>query len=76
MRYVAAWCAARGIPFARFRIRDLRHPVVQGRWDIYWLNRHRGHISVKTTEIYLFVLTADELDPVLHVDTEAGTEAP
>lgn len=44
--------------------------------DIYRLNRHRGHISVKTTEIYLFVLTADELDPVLHVGTKAGTEAP
>ena len=44
--------------------------------DIYRLNRHLGHISVTTTEIYLFVLTADELDPVLHVDTEAGTEAP
>ncbi|MFT8633745.1 integrase [Novacetimonas hansenii] len=44
--------------------------------DIYRLNRHRGHISVKMTEIYLFVLTADELDPVLHVGTEAGIEAP
>ncbi|EFG83947.1 hypothetical protein GXY_10660 [Novacetimonas hansenii ATCC 23769] len=44
--------------------------------DIYRLNRHRGHISVTTTEIYLFVLTADELDPVLHVGTKAGTEAP
>ncbi|WP_234448272.1 hypothetical protein [Komagataeibacter oboediens] len=43
---------------------------------MYRLSRHLGHTSVKTTEIYLSALTADELDHVLHVGTKVGTEAP
>ncbi|WP_228391500.1 tyrosine-type recombinase/integrase [Komagataeibacter medellinensis] len=74
MRRVAARCEAVGIPFARFRIHDLRHAFAI-RWlkvgeDIYRLSRHLGHTSVKTTESYLSALTADELDHVLHVGTE------
>ncbi|WP_256138041.1 tyrosine-type recombinase/integrase, partial [Komagataeibacter swingsii] len=80
MRRVAAQCAAEGIPFTRFRIHDLRHAFAI-RWlkaggDIYRLSRHLGHTSVKTTEIYLSALTADELDRVLHGGTNWGTDPP
>ncbi|WEQ56302.1 tyrosine-type recombinase/integrase [Komagataeibacter nataicola] len=80
MRRVAARCEAESIPFTRFRIHDLRHAFAI-RWlkaggDIYRLSRHLGHTSVKTTEIYLSALTADELDRVLHVGTKDGTETP
>ncbi|MFT8710928.1 tyrosine-type recombinase/integrase [Komagataeibacter rhaeticus] len=80
MRRVAAQCEAANIPFTRFRIHDLRHAFAI-RWlkaggDIYRLSRHLGHTSVKTTEIYLSALTADELDHMLHVGTKVGTEPP
>ncbi|GBQ63188.1 tyrosine-type recombinase/integrase [Komagataeibacter swingsii] len=80
MRRVAARCEATGIPFARFRIHDFRHAFAI-RWlkaggDIYRLSRHLGHTSVKTTEIYLSALTADELDHMLHVGTKVGTAPP
>ncbi|RFD20642.1 site-specific integrase [Komagataeibacter melaceti] len=80
MHRVAAHCETRGIPFTRFRIHDLRHAFAI-RWlkadgDIYRLSRHLGHTSVKTTEIYLSALTADELDRVIHVGTKDGTEYP
>ncbi len=77
MRRVMARCEAESIFFTRFRIHDLRHAFAI-RWlkaggDIYRLSRHLGHTSVKTTEIYLSALTADELDRVMHVGTKDGT---
>lgn len=51
-------------PFRRFRVHDLRHGFAV-RWlrnggDIYRLSKHLGHTSVRTTEVYLSFLTADE----------------
>jgi integrase/recombinase XerD len=43
---------------------DLRHlyavEALRGGMDIYTLSKQLGHTSVKTTEIYLDFLTADE----------------
>ncbi|WP_256138145.1 tyrosine-type recombinase/integrase [Komagataeibacter swingsii] len=80
MHRVMARCESDGVPFTRFHIHDLRHAFAI-RWlkaggDIYHLSRHLGHTSVKTTEIYLSALTADELDHMLHVGTKDGIETP
>ena len=53
-------------PFRRFRVHDLRHGFTN-RWlqnggGIYQLSKHLGHTSVRTTEIYLSFLTAQEQD--------------
>jgi integrase/recombinase XerD len=56
--------AAAAGDFPRFRYHDLRHlyavESLRGGMDIYTLSKHLGHTSVKTTEIYLDFLTADE----------------
>jgi integrase/recombinase XerD len=53
-----------GRPFRRFRVHDLRHRFAI-RWlrdggGIYELSKHLGHTSVKTTEMYLAYLSAQE----------------
>lgn len=53
-----------GRPFRRFRVHDLRHRFAI-RWlrnggGIYELSKHLGHTSVKTTEVYLAYLSAQE----------------
>lgn len=55
---------AEGRPFRRFRVHDLRHGFAI-RWlkeggSIYDLSVHLGRASVKTTEMYLGYLTAEE----------------
>jgi integrase/recombinase XerD len=56
--------AAEGAEFRRFRFHDLRHRFAVDRlregWSLYEVQRALGHASVKTTEIYLAHLTADE----------------
>jgi integrase/recombinase XerD len=56
--------AAAKSDFPRFRFHDLRHlyavESLRGGMDIYTLSKQLGHTSVKTTEIYLDFLTADE----------------
>jgi len=78
MRRLAGTDVAKGRPFQRFRIHDLRHAFAI-RWlkaggDIYRLSRHLGHTSVKTTEIYLSALSAAELDAVVNPGTKPGTD--
>jgi integrase len=57
-----------GSDFARFRIHDLRHAFAV-RWleaggNIYRLQKHLGHSSIKTTEGYLDHLPEDIHDVV------------
>lgn len=64
MRRLEASERKAGRAFRRFRVHDLRHGFAI-RWlkaggNIYDLSRHLGHTSVKTTEVYLGFLTADE----------------
>ena len=51
-------------PFRRFRFHDLRHlhavEYLKVGGSLYDLSKRLGHTSVKTTEIYLDFLTADE----------------
>ncbi len=53
-------------PFVRWRYHDLRHEyavrALRGGMSIYRLSQHLGHTSVKTTEIYLAHLTAEEAE--------------
>lgn len=60
-----------GVPFRRFRAHDLRHRfavrALQNGWSIYALSKHLGHTSVKTTEIYLDHLPAEQQDVVMGV---------
>lgn len=56
---------AEGADFRPFRFHDLRHLFAveylkSGRGSLYDLQQHLGHTSVKTTEIYLHYLTAEE----------------
>lgn len=62
-RAAAKLAAAQGWVFRDFRLHDLRHEYAI-RWlesgrSIYKLQKHLGHTSVKTTEIYLDFVTAD-----------------
>ena len=64
VKRTAAWAAANGVAFRSFRFHDLRHLhainwLKDGR-SIYDLQKRMGHVSIKTTEIYLQFLTADE----------------
>ena len=65
-----------GIDFQRFRFHDLRHrhavDWLQAGKSIYDLQLRLGHISVKTTEIYLQFLTADQA----RVNTHAARPSP
>ena len=53
-----------GTPFRRFRFHDLRHlhavEYLKVGGSLYDLSKRLGHTSVKTTEIYLDFLTAEE----------------
>lgn len=53
-----------GKEFRPFRFHDLRHRFAVDRlkagWSLYDVQRHLGHSSVKTTEIYLAHLTVDQ----------------
>ena len=53
-----------GTPFRRFRFHDLRHlhavEYLKAGGSLYDLSKRLGHTSVKTTEIYLDFLTAEE----------------
>jgi len=55
-----------GIPFRGFRFHDMRHlyaiEFLRGGGDIYRLQQHLRHSSVKTTEIYLDFLTPEEAE--------------
>lgn len=50
--------------FRPFRFHDLRHRFAVDRlrdgWSLYAVQRHLGHSSVKTTEIYIAHLTPDQ----------------
>jgi integrase len=64
-----------GRAYRRFRVRDLRHWFAV-RWlkkggDIYCLQNHLGHTSVKTTEVYLDHLTEQEQGVA-----QKGTQSP
>jgi integrase len=57
IRRLIARAKAKKRPFKRFRVHDLRH-MFAIRWlqnfgNIYKLQKHLGHTSVKTTEMYL-----------------------
>jgi integrase/recombinase XerD len=63
-RAVIARSKRDGVEFRRFRFHDLRH-LFAVEWlragkSIYELQKHLGHTSVKTTEIYLEFLTPEE----------------
>lgn len=64
MRRIVAKSKEQKRPFRRFRVHDLRHGFairwLQAGGDIYALSRHLGHTSVKTTEIYLSFLSAQD----------------
>lgn len=53
-----------GKEFRPFRFHDLRHryavDALKAGWSLYDVQRHLGHGSVKTTEIYLAHLTPDQ----------------
>lgn len=55
---------ASGLDFRPFTFHHLRHryavDFLKGGGNIYDLQKHLGHTSVKTTEMYLTYLTADE----------------
>jgi len=63
-RGVIAKAKKEGRRFDRFRYHDLRHlfavEALKGGMNIYDLQQHMGHSSVKVTEIYLAHLTAEE----------------
>jgi len=73
-RRIAAKAKKEKKPFRRFRVHDLRH-LFAIRWlraggDIYTLSKHLGHTSVRTTEIYLGYLEAEE-----HAGAQSGAQA-
>lgn len=74
MRRMAAKAESEGRPFNRFRVHDLRHRFaitwLKNGGDIYRLSRHLGHLSVKTTEVYLAYLTDDEIDAIRGVSAQ------
>jgi integrase len=83
MRRVLAAEQVDGSDFARFRIHDLRHAFAV-RWleaggNIYRLQKHLGHSSIKTTEGYLDHVPEDIHDVVRglvggsHVAQNGGT---
>lgn len=63
-RTVMAQRAKNGQPFVRFRFHDLRHlyavEALRGGVNIYDLQKHLGHSSIKVTEMYLAHLTPEE----------------
>lgn len=64
VKRVAKAEAQAGRAFRPFRFHDLRHAFTM-RWlraggDLYALSRHLGHTSLKTTEMYLGFLRAEE----------------
>ncbi len=64
VRRTAKWAAANGVAFRPFRFHDLRHLhavnwLKDGR-SIYTLQKRLGHVSIKTTELYLDFLTPEE----------------
>jgi len=63
-RAVIAKAEKEGRRFDRFRFHDLRHlfavEALKAGMNIYDLQQHMGHSSVKVTEIYLAHLTAEE----------------
>lgn len=66
----------RGVAFTPFRLHDLRHEyairwIEEGR-SIYRLQKHLGHSSVKTTEIYLAFVTADVAAKAMGLREEEG----
>lgn len=64
VKQVAEKCERTGQKFRPFRFHDLRHRYavdwLKGGGSIYLLQQHLGHSSVKTTEIYLSFVTAEE----------------
>lgn len=63
-----------GLTFRRFRFHDLRHlfavEALRGGMSIYRLQKHLGHSSVKTTEMYLEFLTPAEAERAMKGDEE------
>jgi integrase/recombinase XerD len=70
MNSVAAYAEENDIDFQPFRFHDLRHrhavDWLQSGRSIYDLQQRLGHTSVKTTEIYLQYLTADQARASTH----------
>lgn len=70
-RGVARKAAQQGRGFLGFRFHDLRHLYAveylkAGNGSLYDLQRLLGHVSVKTTEIYLAHLTPEEAKVAMH----------
>lgn len=67
-----------GSAFRRFRVHDLRHGfairALQNGMGIYQVQRHLGHTSVKTTEIYLDHLTDEQAHQSRLGGTISGTD--
>lgn len=68
-----------GRPFAGFRFHDMRHlyavEYLRSGGNIYDLQQHLRHSSVKTTELYLEFLTPEEAEAARRERLDAGTEA-
>jgi integrase/recombinase XerD len=69
----------KGREFRPFRFHDLRHrfavEYLKGGGNIYDLQQHLGHSSVKVTEAYLAYLTPEEAMSAKHgTGTKTGTE--
>ena len=64
VRTTAAWAQKEGTEFRPFRFHDLRHyyavHYLKNGGNIYLLQGHLGHASIKTTELYLEFLTPEE----------------
>jgi integrase/recombinase XerD len=78
-RTVARKAAQRGHGFRGFRFHDLRHLYAveylkAGRGSLYDLQRLLGHVSVKTTEIYLAFLTPEEAKFAMHGMAQKGAQ--
>jgi len=66
-------------PFVGFRFHDMRHlyavEYLRSGGNIYDLQQHLRHSSVKTTEMYLEFLTPEEAEAARRERLDAGTEA-
>lgn len=72
----ARLAASEGRVFKRFRLHDLRHEYairwVEAGKSIYRLQKHLGHSSVKTTEIYTAYVTPDRAAAAMGLTKDEG----
>lgn len=70
--------AQKAAQFRPFRFHDLRHLYAveylrARRGSLYDLQQLLGHVSIKTTEIYLAFLTPEQIKAAMHGGTKRGT---